>query len=503
MDAPWWKRAVIYQIYPRSFADWSGDGIGDLAGIREHLDHLTWLGVDGLWLSPIYPSPMADFGYDVANYTDIDPVFGSLEGFDDLLAVSHRRALRVLLDWVPNHTSDRHPWFMASRGSLNNPYRDWYIWRDRPNNWRRAFDDGPAWTRDQRTGQYYLHLFLPQQPDLNWGNPSVREAMHETLRFWLDRGVDGFRADVVHLIGKDPALPDDPEPLSSVSRVGFHTDPRTHDWLREIRTVLDGYDGDRAMVGEINLRDPAAVAAHTGVDQLHLAFNFNLLWAPWDAAAFREAIATVEAATGGPNGWPAWVLSNHDTPRHRTRYGGSEARARAAAVVLLTLRGTPFLYAGEELGLEDAHIPDDAVVDPGGRDPCRAPIPWDDGDRHGWAGDPWLPWPPEPGTRNAAAQRADTGSTANLYRRLLARRRADETLQLGALELLDVHSDVLAYDRVGPDTRRRVLVNFSAHPVRVDAGAWQVGVATDRAREGARFDGALDPSAAVVLLPAG
>jgi alpha-glucosidase len=505
MDLPWWKRAVIYQIYPRSFADASGDGIGDLAGILQHLDHLTWLGVDGLWMSPIFPSPMADFGYDVANFTDVDPLFGTLDEFDELLASAHRRGLRVLLDWVPNHTSDRHPWFMASRGSRGNPYRDWYWWRDEPNNWRRAWHDAPAWTLDQRTGQYYLHHFLPQQPDLNWNNPAVREAMYDTLRFWLDRGVDGFRADVVHLIGKDPALPDDPEHLRHRSRVGFHSDPRTHRWLREIRAVLDGYDGERMMVGEINLADPAAVAAYTGPEELHLAFNFNLLWAAWDAAAFRRVIASVEAATGTAGTWPAWVLSNHDESRHRTRYGGSEARARVAAVVLLTLRGTPFLYAGEELGLEDAIVPPEMAVDPGrGRDPSRAPIPWHGRAGHGWPGDtPWLPWPPDADTRNVAAQRRDAASIAGLYQRLLQRRREDEVLQAGALELRDVHADVLAYDRVGANDRRRVLANFADVPVTVDAGDWTVLVATRHDRDTARFDGRLEACEAVVLRPAG
>jgi alpha-glucosidase len=503
MDAPWWKRAVIYQIYPRSFADTSADGIGDLAGIQLHLDHLSWLGVDGLWLSPIFPSPMADFGYDVSNYADVDPVFGTLDDFDEMLGSVHRRGLRLLLDWVPNHTSDRHPWFMASRGSRSNPYRDWYIWRDEPNNWRQAFSDGPAWTLDARTGQYYLHLFLPQQPDLNWNNPAVRAAMHDTLRFWLDRGVDGFRADVVHLIGKDPQLPDDSEARSRVSRVAFHTDPRTHQWLREIREVLDDYDGQRMMVGEVNLPDPAEVAAHTGPEQLHLAFNFNLLRAAWDATAFRAAIAGVEAATDGTGAWPTWVLSNHDESRHRTRYGGSEARARAAAVVLLTLRGTPFMYAGEELGLEDAFVPPERRVDPGGRDACRAPIPWNSRPGHGWGGtSPWLPWPPEPETRNAASQRRDLDSIANLYRRLLTRRHDDEVLQLGDLELLDVADDVLAYDRVDRDDRRRVLVNFADEPVTMDAGTWTVVVATHRDREGRAFDGRLDASEAVVLEPA-
>ncbi len=501
-DPAWWQRGVIYQIYPRSFADESGDGIGDLEGIVRHLDHLAWLGVDALWTSPIFTSPMADFGYDVSNYTDIDPVFGTLETFDALIAAAHKRDIRVLLDWVPNHTSDRHPWFMASRGSRDNPYRDWYLWRDRPNNWRQAFRDAPAWTLDPRTGQYYLHHFLPQQPDLNWNNPAVRTAMHDVLRFWLDRGVDGFRADVVHLIGKDPALPDDPDdPVGS--RVAWHYHPLTHEWLREIRAVLDSYPGDRMMVGEVNLSDNAQVASHAGPEQLHLAFDFTLTYAPWDARAFRESIAAVEDATSAAGSWPALVLSNHDVPRHRTRYGGDERRAMVAALILLTLRGTPFLYAGEELGLEDAKIPADRHVDPGGRDPQRAPIPWTSDPDHGWAGKPWLPWPPEPDTRNAVSQRRDTASIAALYRRLLRARHDDATLHGGSLELLDAPAGVLAYDRVGPAGRRRVLANFEDSPVEVvSEGSWRVSLATSRQREGEAFDGMLGGTAAVVLTPA-
>lgn len=502
VDLAWWRRGVVYQIYPRSFADVSGDGVGDLSGVLAHVDHLQWLGVDALWMSPIYPSPMADFGYDVAKYTDIDPVFGTLEQFDTLLDAAHRRGLRVLLDWVPNHTSDRHPWFMASRGSRDNPYRDFYIWRDAPNNWRRAFDDGPAWTLDARTGQYYLHHFLPQQPDLNWHNPAVRTAMHDVLRFWLDRGVDGFRADVVHLIGKDPQLPDDPDDRVG-SRVGWHHDPTTYAWLREIRGVLDGYPGDRVMVGEINLDDPVEVSSHTGDDMLHLAFYFNLTGTPWDAAAFRASIARIEAATQRGDTWPALALSNHDVSRHRTRFGGDERRARVAALVLLTLRGTPFLYAGEELGLDDAVVPANRVVDPGGRDPQRAPLPWTPDDDHGWAGDPWLPWAPDIAHRNAAAQRRDTRSIAALYRRLLHVRRDDATLHGGDLELRDAPDGVLAYDRTGAAGRRRVLANFADEPVTVAVdGSWQVLVATDGSAAGGAFDGTLDATTAVVLTPA-
>jgi alpha-glucosidase len=469
----WWQQAVVYQIYPRSFADASGDGVGDLDGLRERLEYLAWLGVDAIWLSPIYRSPMADFGYDVADYRDVDPLFGDLAAFDALLAEAHARDIRVLLDWVPNHTSDQHPWFVESRASRDSPKRDWYRWHDGtsdhpPNNWPRAFGSGPAWTWDEATGQWYLHTFLPQQPDLNWDEPAVVEAMHDTLRFWLDRGVDGFRADVVHLIGKDPALVDIPASDivgSHLDVVGTHDFPGTHALLRGIRAVLDEYPGERMMVGEVNLRQTELIAPYLGDDdELHLAFDFESLFVPWEAGAWRARIAHVEEIMGAR--WPTWVFSNHDQPRVRTRLGGSEARARAALLMLLTLRGTPFLYAGEELGLEDADVAPERVVDPGGRDGCRAPIPWTADADHGWPVDPWLPWPPEPGPRSVEAQRADPQSMLHLARAVLAVRRASPALNRGGLTLLgDAPDGVLAYERADGDDRRRVWVNFAPEAV--------------------------------------
>ena len=504
MSVPWWQEAVVYQIYPRSFLDTGGDGVGDLEGIRRRLEYLAWLGVDAVWLSPIYPSPMADFGYDVADYCDVDPVFGDLGDFDRLREDAHQRGIRLILDWVPNHSSDQHPWFIDSRSSTNSPRRDWYFWRDEPNNWTAAFSDDPAWTFDAATQQYYLHHFLPQQPDLNWTNAQVVEEMHGVLRFWLDRGVDGFRADVVHLIGKDPELPDDPMELIGTSRVGWHEHPRTHDLLRGIRGVLDSYAGDRMMVGEINLEDSGRIAAYYGQgDQLHLAFNFQPLHAPWEAGAWRAVVEDIEASFGAADAWPTWVLSNHDQVRHRSRYG-SEARARAAAVLLLTLRGTPFLYAGEELGLQDADVPPERIVDPGGRDGCRAPIPWDASPSHGWGTtDPWLPWPPHAEQRNAEQQRADQGSMLHLYRRMLAARRSCDALRVGGFALLDCPDGVLAFVRATPESRRAVLVNFTdtAQTVALD-GSWNVQVASDGRRERAAFGGRLQPSQAVVLSPA-
>jgi alpha-glucosidase len=491
----WWQDAVVYQIYPRSFADASGDGVGDLDGLRARLDHLQWLGVDALWLSPIYRSPMADFGYDVADYCDVDPLFGDLEAFDALLEEAHARRLRVLLDWVPNHTSDQHPWFVESRASRASAKRSWYRWRDGtpdapPNNWPAAFGGGPAWTWDEGSGQWYLHTFLPQQPDLNWDDPEVAAAMHDTLRFWLDRGVDGFRADVVHLIGKDPQLAD----VTDLDIVGTHDHAGTHALLGAIRSVLDAYPGERMMVGEINLRETALIAPYVGDDELHLAFDFASLFVPWEAGAWRERIAHVESIMG--DRWPTWVFSNHDQPRIRTRLGGSEARARAALVMLLTLRGTPFLYAGEELGLEDAVVPPERVVDPGGRDGCRAPIPWTADDRHGWPAEPWLPWPPEPSRRSVEAQRADPGSFLHLARAALAARRGSDALRRGGLRLVDdAPEGVLAWEREAGDDRRLVWVNLGPGAVELPRG-WAPELRTDAA--GAP---ALAADAAAILRP--
>ncbi|MCZ2805715.1 alpha-amylase family glycosyl hydrolase [Modestobacter sp. VKM Ac-2983] len=505
---PWWRTAVVYQLYPRSFADASGDGIGDLEGIRAHLDHLSWLGVDALWLSPIYPSPMADAGYDVSDHRDVDPVFGDLETFDRLVAEVHARGMRLMLDWVPNHTSDQHPWFLDSRSSRDSPRRSWYLWRDGtpdapPNNWLAQFTGGPAWTWDERTGQWYLHLFLPEQPDLDWSEPAVREAMHEVLRFWLRRGVDGFRADVVHLIGKDPALPDHPPELVGTNIVHSHDLPVTHELLRGIRAVLDEFPGDRAMVGEVNLRSPALVAPYHGAgDELHLAFNFLPMLGPWDADFWRSAISETLAALTAVGAWPTWVLSNHDNPRHRTRYGGSEQRARAAAVLLLTLPGTPFLYAGEELGLEDAAVAPEQQVDPGGRDGCRAPVPWTPDPGHGWPTEPWLPFPPAAAARSAAAQRADPTSVLALYRRLLAARRRSPALHRGSWTAVPAPDGVLAYERRAEGDRRVVAVNFRDAPADLLlTESTTVEVASTGRGEGTAWSGTLQGSEGVVLIP--
>jgi alpha-glucosidase len=411
-----------------------------------------------------------------------------------------------VLDWVPNHTSDAHPWFVEARASRSAARRDWYVWRGGtpdapPNNWRAALGGGPAWTWDAATAEWYLHLFLPTQPDLNWANPAVTAAMHDTLRFWLDRGVDGFRMDVVHCLGKDPALPSVAAEIATIPAAVQHDDPRTHALLRDIRRVVDAYPGARVTVGEVVLFSTEQIARYYGDgDELHLAFNFLPLYAPWEDAAWRDRIAEVEAVLGARAAWPTWVLSNHDNARHRTRYG-SETRARAAAVLLLTLRGTPFLYAGEELGLEDAQVPDTHGLDPGGRDGCRAPIPWDSGPGHGW-GDatPWLPWPPDAANRNVAVMREDTDSILYLYRRVLQVRRASSALRIGAYAPLPAPPGVLAFRRTHHDDARFVLINFSERPMECPLdGARVVELASDGRGEGHPYRGVLGGEQALVL----
>ena len=480
---PWWEAAVIYQVYPRSFQDTDGDGIGDLAGVERRLDHLVSLGVDAVWLSPIYPSPMADFGYDVADYCDVDPRFGTLADFDRLLAAAHARGLKLLLDYVPNHSSDRHPWFVESRASRTSPKRDWYIWRDPapgggpPNNWISDFG-GSAWAWDEATGQYYLHAFLPEQPDLNWRNPQVRDAMLEALRFWFDRGVDGVRIDVLWHIVKAQGLPDNPPNpdwrggMADYLRVlqRHSTDqPEAHALSVDMRRLAETYDPPRLLVGEIYLPVPELVRWYGPAEapQVQLPFNFQLIEAPWDARVLHRLIGDYEAALP-PGAWPNWVLGNHDRPRIATRVG--QAQARVAAMLLLTLRGTPTLYYGDELGLEDVAIAPDRVQDPRelrepglglGRDPVRTPMPWDGGPNAGFTtGAPWLPLNPDHATRNVAAETNDPNSMLSLHRALLALRRAHPALSRGKLHLHAPRGDLLIYERaLGPE-RLMVILNL-------------------------------------------
>ncbi len=482
----WWQRGAVYQVYPRSFADADGDGVGDLRGLAAHLDHLSDLRVEAVWLSPIFTSPMADYGYDVADYCDVDPLFGTLEDLDRLVAACHERGIRVVLDWVPNHTSDRHAWFEASRSSREDPKRDWYVWRDGvdggpPNDWVSIFDAvGPAWTYDEGTGQWYLHSFMAEQPDLNWDNPEVEAAMHDVLRFWLDRGIDGFRLDAIVRIAKDPLL------RSNGSGALRHdqTWDSIHDRLRGIRRVVDEYP-DRMIVGEVDASDLHGLVSflNTG-DQLHMAHNFLFAELPWSPEAFAASIEDFEELAE-QIAWPAWFLSNHDMPRVASRFdegGQGAARARALLLVLHALRGTPFIYQGEELGLPDAVIPPERVVDVDGRDPERAPIPWrppsEAGPGAGFTdGEPWLPLVEDAESLCVERQAADPASTLSLTRRLAALRAAEPALQGGDQRPCDLGHTVLAWTR--GDTFL-VAVNFATEPVAGGAPARRRARALDR-----------------------
>ncbi len=484
----WWRDGVIYQIYPRSFADANGDGIGDLRGILSHLDYLNGspeaLGVDALWLSPIYPSPFYDFGYDISDYEAIDPAFGTLEDFDRLVSEAHRRGIRIVMDLVMNHTSHLHPWFVEARSSRDNPKRDWYLWHDPvpdgpvPNNWEAAFG-GRAWEWDPLTCQYYYHMFLKEQPDLNWRNPEVRARMFQMMQFWLDRGVDGFRLDVFNAYFKDTQYRDNPPALGLR---GFDRQKHLYDrdqpemttLLNDLRRLLDGY-AERMAVGEVFGDDPRLAARYcgNGADQLHLAFNFEFTRQPWLPRAFQQSLLSWEAALH-PNAWPCNVLSNHDVDRHVTRFGGGrfgDARAKVAAALLLTARGTPFLYYGEELGLPNTPIPRAEIQDPpgkkywpfySGRDPERTPMPWTGEKGAGFtAGQPWLRLGPDYTQRNVAAQQADPDSVFNFYRQLLALRRACPALQRGSFHPLLQHPvTALAYLRECSEQSLLVALNF-------------------------------------------
>ena len=461
----WWQRGAIYQIYPRSFADANGDGVGDLRGIEQRLEHLSALGVEAVWLSPIFPSPMADFGYDVADYCDIDPQFGTLDDFDALTSACHARGIRIILDWVPNHTSDRHPWFEASRSSREDPKRDWYVWRDGaadggpPNDWESVFKAaGSAWTFDEATGQWYLHSFLAEQPDLNWDNPEVEAAMHDVLRFWFGRGVDGLRLDAISRIAKDPLLRDQ----TGAPRAHNEDWDTIHERLRGIRRVVDEYE-DRMIVGEVALHDLHRTVSYLRHgDQLHLAHNFLFAEQDWDAEGFRTSIDDFEAIAD-PESWPAWFISNHDKSRATTRFG--LRASRAIGVMLYALRGTPFVYQGEELCLPDAEIPADRVVDVDGRDPERAPIPWEPPSEAGpgagfTTGEPWLPLIAEAEELCVERQAGDPDSALSLYRRLAELRAGSEALQTGSQRTLDLGPGLLAWVREAGDERLLAIVNF-------------------------------------------
>jgi alpha-glucosidase len=487
----WWKAAVLYEIYARSFQDTNADGNGDLQGIIERLPYLSELGVDAIWISPIFPSPMADFGYDVSNYVDIDPLFGTLRDFDELLARAHTRGLKVLLDLVPNHTSDQHPWFMESRSSPNNPKRDWYLWRNpgpngaEPNNWLSQFG-GSAWELDRRSGQYYYHAFLKQQPDLNWRNAQVRQAIYESMRFWLRRGVDGFRVDVLWHLIKDDQFRDNPVNANFTSGMPPHevllplytTDrPEMQEVVAEMRGVVDEFD-ERLLIGEIYLPVERLVKYYGhDLKGTHFPFNFSLLNSPWHAATISRLIQHYEAALP-QGGWPNWVLGNHDRPRIAGRVGCHQARV--AAMLLLTLRGTPTLYYGDEIGMMQVTIPTDCIRDPFqknvpglnvGRDGCRTPMQWDATQRADFSQtEPWLPLAKDFRQKNVADQRREPSSLYNLYRALIALRRSRRALTSGSYRPILTSKDLLLFARECEDDRVLVALNLGRR-----AGHRQIG----------------------------
>lgn len=471
--------------------------------------------MDALWLSPIFRSPMRDFGYDVSDYREVDPVFGTLADLDRLVVEAHRRGIRIVLDFVPNHTSSDHPWFREARASRDAATRDWYLWRDPapdggpPNDMLAQFG-GPAWTLDEATGQYWYHSFLPAQPELDWRNPRVRAAMLDVLRFWFDRGIDGVRIDVAWMIAKDdgpwrdgPIGPDPgaggADPRSALE----HGDgPAIQEYLRELRDVADAY-GDRVLIGEVYM-PPERLVRYYGEDgrSLHLPFNFALVGSSWDAQAITSAIQAYEAALP-PGAWPTWVLGNHDQPRIASRVGAGQARV--AAMLLLTLRGTPTLYYGDELGLPDVPVPADRIVDVDGRDPERSPMPWGPGPHAGFSTvEPWLPV--VAGTAfSVAAQRVDPVSMLALHRRLLALRRAEPALQVGTWTAIPAPDGVVAYEREAEGRAVRVLLNLTHTAARVTLdGAWTVRLSTGLDREDEAIAGPVElrPDEGVVLAAA-
>ena len=488
----WWQKGVIYQVYPRSYQDCNKDGIGDLKGVIKRLHHLKWLGVTAVWLSPIYPSPMADFGYDISDYTGIHPVFGSMEDFDRLVAEVHAAGMKLILDLVPNHTSDEHPWFLESRSSRDNPKRDWYIWKDPrpdggvPNNWLSVFG-GSGWEWDSHTRQYYYHAFLTKQPDLNWRNPEVQEAMLDVMRFWLEKGVDGFRVDVMWHMIKDEQLRDNPVNPAYESHMAtyeqllpvYSTDqPEVHDIVHKMRKLLDSYE-ERMMIGEIYLPIDKLVTYY-GADNngAHLPFNFMLLTMPWNARQIAAAIDQYEGALPAW-AWPNWVLGNHDQPRITSRVGLQQARV--AAMLLLTLRGTPTIYYGEEIAMRDVPIPFGEVQDPQGlnmpdknlsRDPARTPMQWDSGLYAGFAEvQPWLRLSNTYQRTNVQLQRGDPYSMLQLYKRLIELRQQEPALHSGAYVPVAADTQSIAYIRKAEGYASfMIILNLSHRPCYIRLG---------------------------------
>lgn len=525
----WWKRAVFYQIYPLSFLDSNGDSYGDLQGIIAMLDYLAnTLGIDALWLSPFYKSPMKDWGYDVSDHTDVDPIFGDLDTARRLIEESHQRDVKVVVDYVINHTSDEHPWFLESRSSRHNSKRDWYVWRDGrdggpPTNWVSVFS-GPAWTYDEDTDQWYRHTYLSAQPDLNWRNPEVVEAMFDVARFWLDMGVDGFRVDAAHQMMKDPEerdnppAPDDyPRPYKDMGEYDNYIHlydfghPDVHDIHRQLRALVDSYDRDILTVGEIHIFDLPEWASYYGreFDQLHMPFNYQLMTAEWNVSTIR---ATIEAVLWNVpvGGWTNWTLGNHDEIRLATRV--PPGHERLAALLLLTLRGTPFLYYGDELGMIQVDVPDGRSRDPWGhnvewlsRDGARTPMQWSPGPFAGFtpnASPPWLPIASDYEKTNVETQLGDPLSTLNLYRKLLKLRRKHSALQVGSfLSHPSSTEDVFAYRRESDTETITVVLNFADDDRMIRVGRGKVIFSThDNTRRGAtRKEVALAPREGLVI----
>jgi alpha-glucosidase len=512
----WWRNGIFYQVYPRSFQDSNGDGVGDIKGIIRRLPYLESLGVDAVWLSPIFPSPMADFGYDISDYTGIDPLFGSMEDFDALIEAVHARGLKLILDLVPNHTSDRHPWFAESRASRDNPKRDWYIWRDPnrdggpPNNWLSEFG-GPAWQHDA-TGQYYYHAFLKEQPDLNWRNPDVRNAIFDVMRFWLHKGVDGFRVDVIWHLIKDAEFRDNPSnphyvegrPPHERILTQYSTDQdEVHEVIAEMRAVIDEFP-DRVLIGEVYLPLQRLVAYYgNDLGGAHLPFNFALLSTLWSARSIEKIIHDYEIAL--PAGaWPNWVLGNHDRPRVASRVGREQAPV--AAMLLLTLRGTPTLYYGDEIGMHQVPIAPEQVQDPFeknvpgigvGRDGCRTPMQWDASDNAGFStARPWLPPASDSAQENVVNLEADSRSILSLYKALIALRKKTPALVTGAYEPISAQGDLLLYRRRGDEASLTIALNLAAEPVSVTSSSIgfgkQILLSTFLDRTGESIEGVLD-----------
>jgi alpha-glucosidase len=530
IDEDWWRRGIFYQVYPRSFQDSNGDGVGDLKGILRRLPYLRELGVDAFWLSPIYPSPMADFGYDISDYAGVDPLFGTMEDFDALIAAAHEAGLKLILDLVPNHSSDQHPWFIESRSSRDNPKRSWYIWHDPkpgggpPNNWLSEFG-GSAWEYDSESGQYYYHAFLAQQPDLNWRNPEVRQAIYDAMRFWLGKGVDGFRVDVIWHLIKDAKFRDNPpnphyhegRPPHEKILTQYSTDQaEVHEVIAEMRRVTNEFDA-RVLIGEIYLPLHRLVAYYgNDLTGAQMPFNFALLSTLWSARSIERIIEDYEKALP-PGAWPNWVLGNHDRPRVASRVGPEQARV--AAMLLLTLRGTPTLYYGDEIGMRQVPIAPGEVRDPFernvpglgvGRDGCRTPMQWDGEPNAGFStAQPWLPLAHDALHENVASLAADKTSILNLYKALIALRHEWPQLVTGSYERVAAQGDILLYRRRGEEGALIVALNLGADPAAVTSSAIafnsEILLSTFLDRKGETIEGVLDlrGNEGVIIAPPG